>query len=127
MRAQPLIMVVDDDTDILHVLRRTLEKWGYGVETFSNPRFALRKFRQYASTYSVVLTDIQMPEMNGVALAKAMKTVKPSAKVIIMTAFEILADDFRLSLPDIREDDVLHKPFTITQVCQAVKKQLQAA
>ena len=83
MRAQATIMVIDDDMDILQVMRRTLEKWGYSVETFANPHYALQKFKQKPNSFSVVLTDIQMPEMNGIVLAKAMKKVKPDAKVIV--------------------------------------------
>jgi CheY-like chemotaxis protein len=119
------IMVVDDDYDIVHVIRRHLEKWGYSVDTFTNPLFALQMFRDNPDRYSVALLDIRMPEMSGIALAELMLKAKPDAKIVIMTAYEIFADDLKNSLPTISRDDILKKPFTLLQVCNAVKKQLK--
>jgi len=121
------IMVVDDDYDIVYVVRRHLEKWGFSVDTFTNPLFALQMFKDHPDRYSVALLDISMPEMSGVSLAAMMQKTKPDAKIIIMTAFEIEPDDLAINLPMITRDDILRKPFTLIQVCNAVKKQLQQA
>lgn len=118
-------MVVDDDYDIVHVVRRHLEKWGFSVDTFTNPLFALQMFKENPSRYSVALLDIRMPEMAGTALAELMLKAKPDAKIVIMTAYEIVAEDLRLNLPAIKRDDILKKPFTLLQVCNAVKRQLK--
>ncbi|TLY01201.1 MAG: response regulator, partial [Thaumarchaeota archaeon] len=67
------IMVVDDEYDIVHVVRRHLEKWGFSVDTFTNPLFALQMFKDNPDRYSVALLDIRMPELNGIALAKMMQ------------------------------------------------------
>lgn len=119
------IMVVDDDYDIVHVVRRHLEKWGLSVDTFTNPLFALQMFKDNPGRYSVALLDIRMPEMSGIALAELMLKAKPDAKIVIMTAYEIVAEDMKHSLPTISRDDILKKPFTLIQVCNAVKKQLK--
>lgn len=119
------IMVVDDDYDIVHIVRRHLEKWGFSVDTFTNPLFALQMFKDNPDRYSVAVLDIRMPEMSGIALAELMLKAKPNAKIIIMTAYEIIAEDLKLSLPTIKRDDILKKPFTLIQVCNAVKKQLK--
>jgi CheY-like chemotaxis protein len=121
------IMVVDDEYDVLYIVRRHLEKWGFEVDTFSDPYHALQVFKQNQDRYSLVLTDIRMPEMSGIALAAMILKVKPDCKIVIMTAFEILADELKISLPTIKHDDILQKPFTQNQVCNAVKKHLQAA
>jgi CheY-like chemotaxis protein len=118
-------MVVDDDYDIVHVVRRHLEKWGFSVDTFTNPLFALQMFKEHPDRYSVALLDIRMPEMSGLALAELMLRTKPDAKIVIMTAYELVADDLKLSLPTIKREDILKKPFTLLQVCNAVKKQLK--
>jgi CheY-like chemotaxis protein len=120
-------MVVDDEYDVLYIVRRHLEKWGFEVDTFSDPYHALQVFKQNQDRYSLVLTDIRMPEMSGIALAAMILKVKPDCKIVIMTAFEILADELKISLPTIKHDDILQKPFTQNQVCNAVKKHLQAA
>jgi DNA-binding NtrC family response regulator len=117
-------MVVDDEYDVLYIVRKHLERWGFEVDTFSDPHHAFQVFKQNQDRYSVVLTDIRMPEMSGITLAAMMKKVKPDCKMVIMTAFEIFAEELRDSLPDITQHDILQKPFTQTQVCNAVKKHL---
>ena len=127
MSNQQMIMVVDDDFDIIYILRRHLEKWGFTVDTFTNPLYAFEVFKKNPDRYSLALLDIQMPEITGIILAAMMRKIKPDFKIMIMTAFEIVADDLNTSLPDIKQDDILHKPFTQAQVCNSVKKHLQAA
>jgi CheY-like chemotaxis protein len=118
------IMVVDDEYDIVHIVRRHLEKWGFNVDTFTNPLYALQMFKEHPDRYSLALLDIRMPEMSGISLAELMLRANPDAKIIIMTAYELLAQDLQLSLPTIKRDDILKKPFTLIQVCNAVKRQL---
>ena len=121
------VMVIDDEYDIVHVVRRHLERWGFSVDTFTNPLFALQMFRENPDRYSVVLTDINMPEIRGTALAKLMQKVKPDVKVIIMTAYEVEPEDLAVNLPTVTHDEILKKPFTLIQVCAAGKKQLRVA
>jgi two-component system response regulator TrcR len=119
------IMAVDDDFDILHIVRRYLEKWGFSVDTFTNPLYAYQQFKKSPNAYSVIILDIRKPEMSGVELAAMMIKVKPDAKIIIMTAYEITAAELTVSLPKIKNDDILRKPFRLMQICNAVNNQLQ--
>jgi two-component system, cell cycle response regulator CpdR len=121
------IMVVDDEYDIVHVVRRYLEKWGFTVDTFTDPLYALERFKKSPDTYSLALLDIRMPEISGIALAAMMQKVRPSLKIVIMTAYEIVAEDLATNLPTITRDDVIQKPFKLMQICTAIKKQLQTA
>ena len=118
------IMVVDDEYDIVHIVRRHLERWGYSVDTYTDPAFALQIFKNNPDRYSMILTDIRMPEMSGVTLATLMRKAKPEIKIVIMTAFEIEPQDLSMNLPNITHDDILKKPFSLLQICEAVKKQL---
>lgn len=121
------IMVIDDEYDIVYILRRQLEKWGYNVDTFTNPQHAYEVFKANPDRYSIVMVDIRMPEMNGINLAQMMLKIKPDAKIIIMTAFEIYAKDLKIGLPKLRNDQVLQKPLTATVTCAAIKRQLHNA
>jgi DNA-binding response OmpR family regulator len=118
-------MVVDDEVDIVFVIRRYLEKWGFSVDTFTDPNYALQSFKNHPDRYSVALIDIRMPEMSGVELANRMLKIRSGINIVIMTAFEIESIDFETDLPTIKHDDILRKPFSLTQVCNAVKKQLK--
>ena len=126
MATRQRIMVVDDEYDIVHVIRRHLEKWGFSVDTFTNPLYALQVFKDNPDRYSVVLTDLAMPEIRGSRLANMMLEVKPDVKVIIMTAYEIEPQDIAINLATMSRDEILKKPFTMLEVCCAVKKQLRA-
>lgn len=116
------VMVVDDEVDIVFVVRRYLEKWGFSVDTFTNPNNALQTFKAHPDRYSIALLDIHMPEMHGIALGNLMLKVKPNMNIVIMTAYEIEPDDLATNLPTIKRDDILQKPFKLVQVCSAIKK-----
>lgn len=118
-------MVVDDEYDIVRIVQRHLERWGFDVDTFTNPLYALEIFKKNSGRYSVILTDINMPEMRGTALARLMQRVKPDTKVVIMTAYEIEPEDLSINLPTITHDQILKKPFSLLEICGAIKKQLQ--
>lgn len=120
-------MAVDDEFDIVFIIRRYLEKWGFEVDTFTNPQYALEIFKANPERYSLLLTDIRMPEMSGIRLAKLVQEIKPSMKVVIMTAYEVAPSELNEHLPTITHDDILRKPFKLLQICAAVKKQLQSA
>lgn len=120
------IMIVDDELDILHIVRLYLEKWGFKVDTFSDPSVAFQRFKQDPDAYLLCLLDIRMPEMSGITLAAMMLKIKPDIKIVIMTAFEIVAADLRPSLPAIKGDDIIQKPFKLIQICTAVKRKLKS-
>ena len=94
---------------------------------FTNPVDAIARFKNSPFSYLLVITDIRMPQMSGLELAKSILCVKPDAKIIIMTAFEINREELESSLPIIQHKDILKKPLNLVQICGAVKKQMQAA
>ena len=65
--------------------------------------------------------------MSGLELAKSILRVKPDAKIIIITAFEISREELESILPITEHKDILKKPFNLVRICGAVKKQMQAA
>jgi DNA-binding NtrC family response regulator len=116
-------MVVDDEKDILRIIQLYLKKWGFDVEPFDNPFEALEAFRERPSAFSLVLSDIRMPGMDGIQLAKEIIKIKQDAKVVMMTAFE-LDEQISSSLPNTKKEDILRKPLRLVDICTAVKKRL---
>ena len=116
-------MLVDDEADILSILNRFLTRWGYSVAPFGSAKTALDAFKSNASDFSLILTDVRMPGMNGIELAKKVRDIESNAKIVMMTAFE-MDDTICNSLPFVKKDDIIHKPVRLTEVCTAVKKQL---
>lgn len=117
-------MVVDDEPDLMQLVKKYLTVWHFKVDAFQNPVEALAYFQQNSALYSLVLTDVRMNEMTGLELAQHMLRLKPDIKIILMTAFQIDTIDLERTLPIIRYEDILQKPFKLKQVCEGVRKQL---
>jgi len=82
------IAIVDDETEILNLLQRFLNKnEQYSVTTYSNPVTAIASID---SSYDIILMDIMMPQMNGLDALDKIKEKNPDQNVIMMTAFSTL-------------------------------------
>jgi PAS domain S-box-containing protein len=77
-----LILIVDDETDILAVTETMLTQSNYRVLTATDGTEALAVFSQHRDEVSAVMTDIMMPYVDGVALARALRKMKPSLPII---------------------------------------------
>ena len=115
------IMVVDDDDDILFTIRIGLEEKGFKIHTFSTAESALAAFEDHPPNYyDLVLTDIYMPNMNGFALYLSLKEKAPSLKIAFMTAFNIPMEEFRAILPSVELNDIIQKPFSLTDLATRI-------
>jgi len=79
------ILVVDDEEDILNILKFILEKEGYEVDTALNGEIALKMLEK--KNYDLVLTDLKMPGIDGIKVLEKTKEMRPSTEVILMTAY----------------------------------------
>ena len=82
------ILVVDDDENILLVLRQSLEKEGYHVNTVKSGEEALKTLQR--SFFHVVITDIMMGEMSGVELLIEIKKMNSLMQIFVMTSHSTL-------------------------------------
>ena len=114
------LLIVDDDSDIVQVLKLGLVRNGFSVEAFTNPQEALQSFKSDAESYCLVLSDIRMPSLSGVQLSKKVKEVNPNVKVILMTAFEIRDSEFSKVFPSIHVDGFVQKPISIKDLTDKI-------
>jgi CheY-like chemotaxis protein len=77
------VLLVDDDPTVRSVLREYLETHGHAVETAENGREALTKLEQ--TGYDAVVTDYNMPEVNGLEVLRHVRQHQPSVPVVMMT------------------------------------------
>jgi two-component SAPR family response regulator len=117
-----LIMIVDDEQDILQILRSGLTRYGHKIMTFSDPVLALKEFEVHHSDCSLVLTDIRMPSMSGVELALNVKRIDPDVRIMIMSAFEPSPYELSHDLPYVKTEDLLRKPVSLSSICKAIDK-----
>ena len=88
---------MDDDPDIVSILKLGLMREGFNPVAFTDPNLALEHFR--LNHNDLVISDIRMPTMNGFEFIKKVKTLKPTVKVFFMTAFEIDTNEWSNVLP----------------------------
>ncbi len=92
-RGNEMILFVDDEKSITIMTQKILERLGYRVETRLNPIEALELFRSKPDEFDLVITDMTMPQMTGVKLAKKLKDVRSDIPVIICTGHSSLIDE----------------------------------
>ncbi len=103
------ILLVDDDPRVLEPTRELLETIGHHVTTAENGKQAWQTFRQCSDDWDIVITDMVMPEMNGLESARLMRSLRPDIPLIFATAY-----DQSLVLEDTRKvpnSVLLSKPF----------------
>lgn len=113
------ILVVDDELDIVLIFKQALIRQGYTVFGFTDPLLALEHFKLNSSDYGLVITDVRMPRMSGFELAANIKVIKPDAKVVFMSAFEV--SDLEFSMPGVKINDFLRKPVNVKTLVRRVK------
>ena len=120
-KASSSVLLIDDDKDVLTVLKRSLELKGMNTYGFSNPILAVEHFRNNAANYDIVVTDIRMPDMNGFEVARAVKEVRPDIKIAFITAFEINKSEFEKVLPSTKVDTFIAKPVKLGTFVERIK------
>lgn len=119
MPSAHFILVVDDELDIVLIFKQALSRQGYTVFGFTDPLLALEHFKANSADYGLVITDVRMPRMSGFELAANIKVIKPDAKVVFMSAFEV--SDLEFSMPGIEIHDFLRKPVDVKTLVRRVK------
>ncbi len=119
----PHILCVDDEELILKALTRVLRK-KFNVHCFSRGLEALKTFKESPSKFSVVITDLKMPELDGLPLLKEMKRIDPDCVAIVLSGL----GDFEATLEAINQQLVfkyLQKPWNDTLLEQAILEGVQ--
>ena len=120
--AKPLarLLVVDDDPDIVQVLKLGLLRNRFLVNAFTNPEEALQSFKSNAESYCLVLSDVRMPSLSGIQLARKVKEINPAIKTVLMTAFEIRDNEFSKVFPSTQVDGFVQKPIGIKELTDKI-------
>jgi putative nucleotidyltransferase with HDIG domain len=114
------ILVVDDELSVRTMLAATLESKGYTVELAANGNEALHALEM--SNFNLVLTDILMPDVNGIALLDRVRAAQPNLPVVMVTAVH----DIGVAIDAMRHGayDYLLKPFAAEQLLAVVVRAL---
>jgi two-component system cell cycle response regulator CpdR len=112
------ILLTEDDDSVRAFVSRALELDGHDVETACHGVEALERLNDNAGSYDILVTDVKMPIMDGIALAHEASGQWPGLPILLMTGFA----DQRERAEDLAEKirDVVTKPFTLQQIREAV-------
>ena len=116
------ILLAEDDNDMRRFLVRALENAGHEVVDFDNGKSAYARLQE--ETFSLLLTDIVMPEMDGIELARRASELDPDIKVMFITGFAAVALNPDSHAP--RNAKILSKPFHLRDLVAQVERMIAA-
>ena len=117
------ILLAEDDNDMRRFLVKALDNAGYQVVSYDNGASAYDRLRE--EPFNLLLTDIVMPEMDGIELARRATEIDPDLKVMFITGFAAVALNADSKAP--KDAKVLSKPFHLRDLVNEVEKMLTAA
>ncbi len=119
------ILLVDDEISIVALEKKVLERKGYSVVERTSSIDALEAFKAHPDAYDLVISDMNMPNMTGVQLAKEMLTIRPDIPIIICTGFsERISEDIA---KDIGVRGFLMKPVVMAEMAKEMRRVLDEA
>jgi DNA-binding NtrC family response regulator len=112
------VLIVDDEEALRNLLQDALERYGYMVLTARNGVEALAAYAAYPQTIDLLISDIKMPEMSGIELAKRILTTRSGIRILLMsgttsppsTRVPFLWKPFRLDKFLVKVNDALNGP-----------------
>ncbi|MCI0664784.1 MAG: PAS domain S-box protein, partial [Acidobacteria bacterium] len=113
-----LILVVEDEMELHEITRATLEAHGYRTLGASNGLDALALYLQYRDDIKLVLTDMSMPNLDGLSMSRALREINPKVKIIGTSGTRLTEKTEELSRAAIKT--MLIKPFTAPQLLNAL-------
>lgn len=122
---QNSILVVDDEFDIVTLIRRSLQNHGFNTLGFTDPIIALEQFQNNSKSFAMVISDIRMPSMNGYELIRKIKSIHPTIKTILISAFEINKNEFSKVMPSVKIDAFISKPISLKELVNIVENILK--
>lgn len=116
------ILFVDDEAPILKLGKRLLERIGYKVEAIQGSLTALERFRADPDAYHLVLTDMNMPDLNGLDLATQILQIRPDIPIVLCTGYGIDLSDRNVAQSGIRA--IVNKPILADEIAETIGRML---
>ena len=117
------VLFIDDEPMLNRSASRCLERSGYRVSTYSDPRRAIEELRGRPGDFALVITDMNMPNLSGLEVARAVRELRPDLPILLLSGN--LDEEVRAEAAQIRIDHVIQKPWTFDDLAEAVKRLLE--
>ena len=109
------IVLLDDNLELITLFKEILEKNGYKVWGFTNPEIALEFIRNNLTKCNLVISDYQLPQLNGYELGKKIKEIDKNIKMILVSNYED-------SHENKSEFKFIQKPITIDNLIETIEE-----
>ncbi len=124
------ILIVDDEPDILSIIRRVLEEYGFNVCCFTKPNIALEHYKISPNNHGLVISDLQMPNINGLEFLRKVREINSDTIAFLTTSNFEMSDLGLLLFPNSNSssslnliiDEFIQKPFSIEQLIVLIRK-----
>jgi DNA-binding response OmpR family regulator len=115
------VLLVDDEPDIVYLVKVGLERNGFEVDGYTDPVLALQNFK--SGLYQLLVLDIRMPKMDGMELFNKMKKEDDKVRVCFFTALEHFTSIYKNLLQDSQDKFlIVPKPISIPKMTKQIEQ-----
>ena len=116
------IIVVDDEIELATLFKTFLNQQGFNTISFVDPVLALEYFKETSDKHSLIITDLRMPGLNGLELAKKVRELNINIRIFLMTAFEIRDLENHVDFKMAKIDRLIQKPVRFSNLKEMINK-----
>jgi CheY-like chemotaxis protein len=116
------ILIVEDDRAARSALEDIFDLLGYRSLMAQDGEEALRLYNQHAAEIDLVLSDLRMPKMDGIELARQLAALDPNVKLVLSTGYA--SDEQRQAVEAVKIDGWIRKPYSIEQLMGLINQLL---
>ncbi|MBN1264304.1 MAG: response regulator [Anaerolineales bacterium] len=116
------ILLIDDELPVVEALQKFLENLGYHIDIQTSSSSALSALETDTCTYNLVISDLTMPEIDGITLAERIHSMKPDLPILLMTGYGNQITENRLVQAGIKK--VIAKPFRLREITDSIRSLL---
>jgi DNA-binding NtrC family response regulator len=124
------LFVVDDDISTARLFHEALRQNidGISVFSFTDPVKAFEHFTENKESYALVISDLRMPDLNGLELLKKINTSNPKVRTILMSAYNFEEEElYQQYMKETVINSTIEKPVTMNRLYQRVGNELNAS
>lgn len=122
-QAEPRVLMAEDESEIALLVREALEEAGFNVTWAADGALALDQDSR--GSYDALLTDVRMPNLDGVSLVRAVRERHPGRPVVVLSGYMTALDREALLRLGVPEDRMLEKPVPLDRVAEALRSALK--
>jgi nitrogen-specific signal transduction histidine kinase/CheY-like chemotaxis protein len=118
------VMYVDDDSALVYLVARVLQRKGFSVTTFTDPLAAQAALRAHPEQFDLLVTDYNMPGFSGMDLLRAAKRIRPDLPVALASGY--VTPELEKSAFDHGANALVYKPNDVNELCDTVQRLLHS-